>query len=136
MQRARGVIAKIRPDIIEGLKAAKTTIRSQALRDDVDAATQLAQQYFEFTEKVMLIQPDKNAGAAAYAIISSPEYRTAVDTLAAKISDVYTKKSGNAKTNTEHALQDVEQMKSLMYALLGVTLLVSIFVSRTWYIPR
>jgi methyl-accepting chemotaxis protein len=133
LQRARGVIAKIRPDIIEGLKAAKTTIRSQALRDDVDAATQLAQHYFELTEKVMLIQPDKNAGAAAYAIISSPEYRTAVDSLAAKISDVYTKKSGNAKTNTEHALQDVEQMKSLMYALLGVTLLVSIFVTYLVY---
>ena len=51
LQRARGVIAKIRPDIIEGLKAAKTTIRSQALRDDVDAATQLAQHYFELTER-------------------------------------------------------------------------------------
>ena len=133
LQRARGVIAKIRPDIIEGLKAAKTTIRSQALRDDVDAATQLAQHYFELTEKVMLIQPDKNAGAAAYAIISKPEYRTAVDSLAAKISDVYTKKSGNAKTNTEHALQEVDQMKSLMYALLGVTLLVSIFVTYLVY---
>jgi len=128
-KKASEIVVKLRPEIEKALKDAEPTIRTVELKAMLASITpKIEQLYVGYIDKVLKIEPGKDAGQTAFVILNNKEYRALLDDISGLLLAVNTQKAINAKKNVDSVQHDLVEIKTTMILMLGASVLLSFLV--------
>jgi len=129
-KRSLATIAEKEAQMIDSLKQGRDTFRDPAVQAKVENAASEVSKYFGSLKPLLALELGKNdSGSSGFAIIETKDYREKLDVLSATLKALTDVKITNAKKFNDETLAHSSEVKSLAYALVGLTVLLSVVIA-------
>ena len=129
-KRSLATIGEKEAQMIDALKQGRDSFRDPALRAKVENAASEVAKYFAALKPLLALELGKNdSGSSGFAIIETKDYREKLDVLTATLKALTDIKVTNAKKFNDATLAHSSEVKSLAYALVGLTILLSVVIA-------
>jgi len=128
VEKAKEAIRKLKPALLDNYEKTKATIIRPELKEKLDNAGKLIQEYYVNLDKVWEIENGKGGGVAAYKFVSSKEFQDQFASTIAAIKEIADTKMDGAQKNMEKANEAASFMKWLIGVMLLAALVLSVVI--------
>jgi methyl-accepting chemotaxis protein len=128
VEKAKEAIRKLKPALLDNYEKTKPTIIRPELKEKLDNAGKLIQEYYANLDKVWETENGKGGGVAAYKLVSSKEFQDQFAATTNAIKEIADVKVDGAQKNMEKANDAASSMKWLIGIMLLVALVLSVVI--------